>query len=44
MSTITKVSRRDFLKVTGVAGTGLVLGFYLPPKPDGYAAAEPLTV
>jgi isoquinoline 1-oxidoreductase beta subunit len=43
MSTITKVSRRDFMKVTGVAGTGLVLGFYLPPKPDGYAAAEPLT-
>jgi isoquinoline 1-oxidoreductase beta subunit len=30
MATITKVSRRDFLKVTGVAGTGLVLGFHLP--------------
>lgn len=30
MSTIAKVSRRDFLKVTGVAGTGLVLGFNLP--------------
>jgi isoquinoline 1-oxidoreductase beta subunit len=43
MSTITKVSRRDFLKVTGVAGTGLVLGFHLPLKRDGYAAVEPLT-
>ncbi|UCC73481.1 MAG: xanthine dehydrogenase family protein molybdopterin-binding subunit [Gemmatimonadota bacterium] len=43
MVTITKVSRRDFLKITGVAGTGLVLGFYLPLKPDGYAAAQPLT-
>jgi isoquinoline 1-oxidoreductase beta subunit len=30
MTTITKVSRREFLKVTGVAGTGLVLGFHLP--------------
>ena len=30
MATITKVSRREFLKVTGVAGTGLVLGFHLP--------------
>ncbi|MGD2215331.1 MAG: xanthine dehydrogenase family protein molybdopterin-binding subunit [Gemmatimonadales bacterium] len=43
MNTITKVSRRDFLKLTGVAGTGLVLGFHLPVKRDGFAAAEPLT-
>ncbi|MGD2154316.1 MAG: xanthine dehydrogenase family protein molybdopterin-binding subunit [Gemmatimonadales bacterium] len=45
MTTITKVSRRDFLKATGVAGTGLVLGFHLPFIRDGFAAtgAEPLT-
>ncbi|UCC83066.1 MAG: xanthine dehydrogenase family protein molybdopterin-binding subunit [Gemmatimonadota bacterium] len=43
MNAITKVSRREFLKLTGVAGTGLVLGFHLPPKPDGWAAVEPLT-
>ena len=43
MTAITKVSRRDFLKVTGVAGTGLVLGFHLPLKRDGFAAAAPLT-
>lgn len=30
MSTIDKVNRRDFLKVTGAAGTGLVLGFNVP--------------
>jgi isoquinoline 1-oxidoreductase beta subunit len=44
MGTITKVSRRDFLKVTGVAGTGLVLGFYMPVRRPGSAAlaAEPL--
>lgn len=38
MATITKVSRRDFLKVTGAAGTGLVLGFNLPFGRDGFAA------
>lgn len=38
MSTIAKVSRRDFLKVTGVAGTGLVLGFNLPFGRSGIAA------
>jgi isoquinoline 1-oxidoreductase subunit beta len=28
-----KVDRRDFLKVTGMAGTGLLLGVYLPDRP-----------
>ena len=30
MSTLFKVSRRDFLRTGAVAGTGLVIGFYLP--------------
>jgi isoquinoline 1-oxidoreductase beta subunit len=38
MATITKVSRRDFLKVTGAAGTGLVLRFSLPFGRDAFAA------
>ena len=38
MDTITKVSRRDFLKVSGAAGTGLVLGFNVPFGRDGFAA------
>lgn len=38
MTSISVVSRRDFLKVTGVAGTGLVLGFQLPFDRDGHAA------
>lgn len=27
MSSITKIRRRDFLKISGIAGTGLILGF-----------------
>ncbi len=30
MARVVKVDRRDFLKVTGAAGAGLVLGFALP--------------
>lgn len=36
MGTIDTVNRRDFLKVTGAAGTGLLLGFQLPG--NGYSA------
>jgi len=40
-----KTTRRDFLKVTGVAGAGLVIGFHLPSSldaaPKGAAAFEP---
>lgn len=36
MGTIDTVNRRDFVKVTGAAGTGLVLGFQLPG--NGYGA------
>jgi isoquinoline 1-oxidoreductase beta subunit len=38
MVTISKVSRRDFLKASGMAGTGLVLGFHLPSCREGSAA------
>ena len=37
-SLITKVNRRDFMKVTGAGTTGLILGLYLPQKLQ--AAAE----
>jgi isoquinoline 1-oxidoreductase beta subunit len=30
MSNVSKISRRDFLKNTAIAGTGLIIGFYLP--------------
>jgi isoquinoline 1-oxidoreductase beta subunit len=33
--------RRDFLKKSSAAGTGLVLGFYLPGKFEALAAAPP---
>lgn len=32
MSTPTNLTRRDFMKVATAAGSGLVLGFYLPPN------------
>ncbi len=35
------VDRRDFLKTGAVAGTGLVLGFYLEGPPGSAEAAEP---
>ncbi len=38
MTTITKVSRREFLKLTGAAGGGLVLGLYLPLDRNGAPA------
>ncbi|UCG87802.1 MAG: xanthine dehydrogenase family protein molybdopterin-binding subunit [Gemmatimonadota bacterium] len=41
MGTITKVSRREFMKATGAAGTGLVLAFYLPL--GSAESAEPFT-
>ncbi|MEK6756053.1 MAG: xanthine dehydrogenase family protein molybdopterin-binding subunit [Bacteroidota bacterium] len=34
MNTSTTYSRRDFVKITTVAGAGLVLGFYLPAKSE----------
>jgi len=37
---IVKVSRRDFLRVTTTAGTGLVLGLYVPWQRLAAAAAE----
>ena len=43
MNTPTNLTRRDFIKVSSVAGAGLVLSFYLPSKgePLGAAAAAP---
>jgi len=34
MSTSTTLTRRDFIKITSVAGAGLVLAFYLPSKDE----------
>ncbi|MCH8012454.1 MAG: xanthine dehydrogenase family protein molybdopterin-binding subunit [Candidatus Marinimicrobia bacterium] len=39
MTITSKISRRDFLKVSSAAGAGLVLGFYLPYR-DRLLAAE----
>jgi isoquinoline 1-oxidoreductase beta subunit len=45
MSTESNVNRRDFLKVTAVAGVGLVIGVYLPGcKSKTAATAEPTAV
>jgi isoquinoline 1-oxidoreductase beta subunit len=41
MTEIHRMSRRDFLAVTGLAGTGLLLGFALPLRDDIAALAEP---
>ncbi|WP_119072126.1 xanthine dehydrogenase family protein molybdopterin-binding subunit [Aggregatilinea lenta] len=38
---MTPVSRRNFLKIAGGAGTGLVLGFELPAKPRARAGFVP---
>jgi isoquinoline 1-oxidoreductase beta subunit len=40
MSNTLNFTRREFIKVVSVAGGGLVLGFYLPPKED-LLATEP---
>ncbi|MBI3003930.1 MAG: xanthine dehydrogenase family protein molybdopterin-binding subunit [Ignavibacteriales bacterium] len=37
------LNRRDFIKVSSLAGSGLVLGFYLPSKENESLFAEPLT-
>jgi isoquinoline 1-oxidoreductase beta subunit len=34
MSSSTTLTRRDFIKISAVAGTGLVLAFYLPSKDE----------
>jgi len=36
----TNLDRRDFLKVSTVAGAGLMLGFYLPSKENGLTPAS----
>jgi len=42
MNTTSTVSRRDFIKVVSVAGSGLVLGFHLPSREE-LALASPLS-
>ncbi|MBK8704872.1 MAG: xanthine dehydrogenase family protein molybdopterin-binding subunit [Saprospiraceae bacterium] len=37
---ISKVDRRDFIKITGIAGAGLLLGFPLKSKASGLDAGE----
>ena len=39
MSTQSSFSRRDFIKISSVAGTGLLLSFYLPSKDELALAA-----
>ena len=39
MNTQTSFSRRDFIKVSSVAGAGLVLSFYLPSRGEALEAA-----
>lgn len=42
MSARLEVDRRDFLRITGLAGGGLILGFYLPAaSPGAHAAVMP---
>ena len=48
MTTIRKLGRREFLKLTGMAGTGLLIGFNLSgcrsePEPPSTPTAEPPT-
>ncbi len=44
MNGIQQMSRREFLALTGVAGTGLILGVTLPLRDSGVAFAESETV
>ena len=39
MTTISKIDRRDFVRLGAVAGTGLLLGFRIPERFDGEQAA-----
>ena len=40
MSNPSTVTRRDFIKISAVAGAGLVLSFYLPSDTDATVAPE----
>jgi isoquinoline 1-oxidoreductase beta subunit len=44
MTMNTTLNRRDFMKVVSMAGTGLVLGFYLPTKEEELLAVEPAEI
>jgi hypothetical protein len=39
MTTQASFSRRDFIKISSVAGAGLLLSFYLPSKDETALAA-----
>jgi len=42
MSDVFKLDRRQFLKITGVAGSGLLLGVYIPDRPFNPDPSAPL--
>lgn len=42
MSEVFKLDRRQFLKMTGVAGSGLLLGVYIPDRPFNPDPSAPL--
>ncbi len=42
MSEVFKLDRRQFLKITGVAGSGLLLGVYIPDRPFNPDPSAPL--
>ncbi|MFQ5865072.1 MAG: molybdopterin cofactor-binding domain-containing protein [bacterium] len=43
MSHKAKISRRDFIKVSATAGSGLLLGFYLPSEQELFSATAETT-